>query len=254
MAPTQVYWQVSHQNILRAIYWATKKLKYSIDRPGMNRRPQSEALDDKIMGDIATIAVLEYLASIGVISVAYDHYRSDNFQRPDPGWDIAIGLQAQQWAKTTSDLMSPSDLTTVSVKSSRLPKGQDVNQAIQTRDFKIFKFTDSIGKDLNTNIELQVYYPLETTQLGNLEVTPQDVEAIKNLSQFSQVECQIIHDKLNVTQRWGTCALVGYNDRENMVNQSSTLNSQSWSSFGKEMWCAPLRLGKEMSTLIDFNI
>ena len=61
--PEPIAWEVGHQSILDAIQWACKKLFYSIDRPGMNPRRITEKLDDKIMGDVAAVAVLEYLAS-----------------------------------------------------------------------------------------------------------------------------------------------------------------------------------------------
>jgi len=64
--PQPVSWRVSPQQMLQAIQWACKKVDYSIDRPGMNKRSLSEKLDDKIMGDIATIAVWEYLQSLEI--------------------------------------------------------------------------------------------------------------------------------------------------------------------------------------------
>lgn len=45
MAPIPVKWEVSHENMLLAIFWACKKLRYAIDRPRMNRRPPSGVND-----------------------------------------------------------------------------------------------------------------------------------------------------------------------------------------------------------------
>ncbi|MFK7805436.1 MAG: hypothetical protein AB8G95_27650, partial [Anaerolineae bacterium] len=71
--PTPEYWEA--ENLLAAIEYAAKKLFFSVDRKNMNRRPLTESLDDKIMGEVATVAVVEYLRSVGVPAASYDQFR-----------------------------------------------------------------------------------------------------------------------------------------------------------------------------------
>lgn len=253
MAPIPVKWEVSHENMLLAIFWACKKLRYSIDRPGMNRRTPSEALDDKIMGDIATMAVLEYLDSINVGNIAYDEIRQDNFQRPNPGWDIVIGNNANHWGENTHDFRVPRELTTISIKSSRLPRNDTLTSAINTRDFKIFKHSQSISNDITTDLEVQVYYPFLKTQLNGLETNATLIDNIRQAAGYDRDSCQRIFDDLNVGERWNESDIVGYNDKESMHTYSQTLRGKTWDSFGKTMWVAPLRLGKSMPTIIGYN-
>ncbi|MGN7299083.1 hypothetical protein [Ferdinandcohnia sp. SAFN-114] len=250
--PIPVSWPVTLKGIHNAIYWAAKKLRYSIDRPGMNKRDLSEALDDKIMGDVATIAVLSYFHHIKVPAVAYDQIRTDNFQKPDPGWDIAIGKNAINWGKSTQNPLYPEGLKTISVKSSRLPQYDTLKTAIQKRDFKIFKYREDIGSDISTDIELQVYYPYFSTQLGTLKITSDDVDRLKASQNIDYNLCAIIERKLNIQNRWGKCELVAYDDRQSMISYSNGLRTRTWKSFGKEMWIAPLKMGKTMSTITKF--
>ena len=80
------------QERLAAIQWACKKLRNSVDRQGMNRRGISEALDDKIMGDIATIALCHYFLDLGYGAIAYDQIRNDNFEGESPNKDFGFVL------------------------------------------------------------------------------------------------------------------------------------------------------------------
>jgi hypothetical protein len=153
--PKPITWKVHQDGMLDAIQWASRKLFYSIDRPGMNPRSMTERLDDKIMGDVATAAVLEYLAAMEIPAAAYDQVRKDRFQSPDPGWDIVIGENALAWAESTKDPKTPVGLTTASVRSSRLPRRDSLGQAVRTRDFKIFAPAGkSIEDCIATDIEV----------------------------------------------------------------------------------------------------
>lgn len=250
MYPTPVIWNVSERGLNHAIYWASKKFSYSIDRPGMNRRGISESLDDKIMGDVATIAVLSYLHSLGVHGVAYDKIRIDDFKRSDPGWDIAIGSNILEWAKNTNDPANPHQFTKISIKSSRLPRTDTLCSAIANRDFKIFKFRNSMRADMTTDLEVQVYYDYNTTQLGNLEIIQADIDAIKLSPSYDENLTRVIFEKLDIKTRWGTCNLVAYNDKDSMCDYSEKIApNNTWDSFGKQMWIAPLRFGKSLNKL-----
>ncbi|PWI56726.1 hypothetical protein [Sulfoacidibacillus thermotolerans] len=244
--PIPITWRVSQQGIVTAVSHACEKYFYSIDRPGMNDRPPSESLDDKIMGFVAEAAVIEYLKSQNISYVSYDDIRTDDFQNPDP-WDIAIGKSTDvttwRFLKTP-----PSSMTTVSIKSSRLVQGENLAKAVKHRDFKIFKKTSTIANDISTDLELQVYYEYDRTQLGSLEITEDDIIRSKSRGEYGD----IIAD-LDIFQRWGECYLVGFNDKQSIVRDSPQLRYPTWTSFGKVMWAAPLRLGKDMYLLQQYN-
>lgn len=238
---------------LAAIQWACKKLKNSVDRQGMNRRGISEALDDKIMGDIATIALCHYFLDLGYGAIAYDQIRNDNFELPDPGWDIVISRPENRsllnnWGrnKTNDPRIPPYFSLSISVKSSRLPKrdNDDVKESLSTRDFKIFDLNrQNIHQDLTADIETQVYYELGRTQLNGLSIFEQDVLLAKD----DRDSCRIIDDKLQIGIRYGECILARWNFSSKIIeNCDRRMNERkkvTWSSFGKNMWIAPLREG-----------
>lgn len=246
-----ITWKISKENFLVAAEWASKKLNNSIDRPNMNSRALPEALDDKIMGDIATIAAVEYIRSLGLQAVAYDQIRTDGFKDPDPGWDIAIAKQGlNNWARSTKNpKLPPKDISlTVSIKSSRLVRDESVFQAIQIRDFKIFSLNHGdINKDLTSDIEAQIYYPLEKTKLRRCSLTQQDVDSCA----LDRSKCHIVSDHLNTWNRFDECILTSWNFSQNIALDSNRLNekNRTWSSFGKLMWIAPLKNGHSFESL-----
>jgi hypothetical protein len=252
--PQPVEWRVRAEHALAAIEWACKKLNYSIDRPNMNPRGLSESLDDKVMGDVATVAVVEYLRyELKVPAVAYDQVRNDNFQSPDPGWDVAIGPTAYVWAKTTDDAASLTDdpatpigLMTASVRSSRLPRADTLAKAVQTRDFKIFAPPNSSIEDcITADVEMQVYYDYHRTQLGPRKILPAHVQqCIQDRS-----SCQQIMQALEIQERYSLCYLTAWNFKTAIVQHSRTLSEPCWESYGKRMWLAPLRLGRDVREL-----
>lgn len=247
--PQPIIWQVSPDGVHMAILWACKKLYYSIDRPGMNRRSLAEKLDDKIMGDLATVAVLEYLAGINVPSIAYDQVRGDDFRLPDPGWDIVIGKDAISWGNNPKDPMTPTGMFTASVRSSRLPRNDTLEQALRTRDFKIFAAANkTIAVSITADIEMQVYYNYQDTQLDANAVDQQRIaQSVRSL------KVQEIINLLSIQQRFGRCFLTAWNDKTTIIQYSRTLSKPYWESFGKRMWFAPLRLGKDFKELKELG-
>lgn len=243
---------------LAAIEWASKKLDNSIDRPNMNSRGISEALDDKIMGDVATIAVCRYLREMGFAAICYDQIRNDGFKNPDPGWDVVVSknkISLNQWAHMTDEPeIFPGFALSISVKSSRLPKGDNIHSAIQGRDFKIFNLNNNqISLDLTSDIETQVYYELENTQLHNLKITHRDVVE----ATLDREKCRVIDEKLMIHQRYGQCILSRWNFSQEIIAKTNIRlqNNQrsSWSSFGKSMWIAPLLEGYSFQNLDILN-
>lgn len=242
-------WQVSDEALAAATEWAAKKLNYAIDRPNMNSRDMSEALDDKIMGDIATIAIAEFIRSKGFQAVAYDQIRNDNFQEPDPGWDLAIGVKGLNWwAKTTKTPKSPpvEMCLTLSVRSSRLVRDEPISKAIEERDFKVFALhPDNIKLDLTANIEAQVYYSLHGSQLNGRSITSEHIADCCS----HRSGCQLIVSNLDVKNRFGRCILTAWDFSDRIKSYSSTISTRTWSSFGKEMWIAPLRNGMSFNDI-----
>lgn len=249
--PVPVKWSVDPQHLLAAIEWSCKKLRHSIDRPQMNRRGLSESLDDKIMGDVATVAVVEYLRHIDVRAVAYDQIRRDQFRDWDPGWDVAFGQGTTEWAKQPDDPKAPDPcLYTASVRSSRLPRNDSLDYAVKNRDFKIFApHNSSISNCITADVEIQVYYDYRRTQLGELQITDEMVTACIE----GRPRCAQISAELKIGERYGTCFLTAWNFKDAIVEHSGTLKDPCWDSFGKRMWFAPLRLGRSMPDLANYG-
>lgn len=257
MAPSPVEWFVNPEHVLAAIEYACKKLYYSIDRPNMNSRRLSESLDDKVMGDIAAIAVTEYCRDIlGLQAVAYDQIRQDGFQQHDPGWDVVIGPTAYRWGRHPADpVLPPDELVTLSVRSSRIPPGRTLQQSVQQFDFKIFAPIGSyIENDVTADVELQVYYDYPQTQLENLCTTQ---EAIARCIQDRE-QCRQIMQDLNILERFGQCYLTTWSTKDAIVEYVQQLppDRRYWTSYHaghrKRMWVAPLRRGRairELATL-----
>jgi len=245
-----IKWQT--ENLLAAIEYGAKKLFFSVDRKNMNRRPLTESLDDKIMGEIATVAVVEYLRSVQVQAASYDQFRVDRFERPDPGWDIVFGPGTYAWIKgeALSD-ERPTAMKTGSIKSSRLPKGDSLRSAVDKRDFKILvKPGEPLEQALTADYEMQVYFKRENSWTPKgVQITADEVngciEARKN--------CTVVLEKLKIVERFGTCWLTAWGGREQIVAQSATLKQRQWTSYhvgsGKKMWCAPLRNGQDFKLI-----
>ncbi|EAQ53538.1 hypothetical protein [Vibrio sp. MED222] len=243
---------------LAAIEWACKKLDNSIDRPNMNARGVSEALDDKVMGDIATIVVCKYLREVGLGAVAYDQIRTDGFEKPDPGWDVVVSKNRSglnRWARGTKEpTIVPGFALSISVKSSRLPAADNIQRALNQRDFKIFNLNNNqISLDLTADIETQVYYNLEKTQLCNLKVTKEDVIN----ATINRQNCKVIDEKLMINDRYNECILSRWAFSEDIVNKTKSRIQANqkimWSSFGKSMWIAPLSEGFSFQQLEMLN-
>ncbi len=250
MPPKAILWTVKPEHILAAVEWSCKKLYHSIDRPGMNKRRLTERLDDKIMGDIATVAVVEYLRyGLKIQAVAYDQIRQNQFKLPDPGWDVAFGENTYQWAQTTGDPRVPVGLTTASIRSSRLVKTDTINQAIANRDFKIFAPQGvDIGACITADIEIQVYYDYQKSLLAERKID--DVHVRQCIQ--DRARCEEIVNLLDIESRYGKCYLTAWNDKASIVQYSNTLEVAYWSSYGKRMWFAPLRFGKDMQDIASF--
>jgi hypothetical protein len=218
----------------------------------MNPRDISEKVDDGIMGEIGSIAVMQVLEDLRRKVIAYDDVRTD-YETEDPGWDLATGgEELLRWSEAPDDPRTPpTSANTLSVKSSRIPEADDdIHEAIEERDFKILKRSGSIENDLEADFVIQVYYPRERSAYGaSLSVNPEDVEVVGDPSvepENVRDRVDAILDGLEVMRRYGRCHLVGYARREDIIEYSRTLprGGKMWSSwhqgYKKDMWIAPL--------------
>ncbi|MEM8857551.1 MAG: hypothetical protein AAGD96_04480 [Chloroflexota bacterium] len=249
--PEPILWQT--ENLLAAVEYAAKKLYFSVDRRNMNKRSLTESLDDKIMGEVATVAVVEYLRSVGFDAASYDQFRRDDFKRPDPGWDILFGHGVYRWVEVAQKTVDrPETIKTASVKSSRLPKGDDITAAILKRDFKIFCTPQkSLEVTLTADYEMQVYFDRERSWLNkSLSITADDV----NTCIQQREKCQIVLEKLNIEQRYGSCFLTTWNKKEQILRDSAAFSRKTWTSFhaghAKKMWVAPLKNGSSFEKMV----
>lgn len=243
-----------------ALHYASKKNEYTIDRQGMNPRPLSEKIDDKVMGDLAEIGVCLFLKNAGLVALTYDQIRIDNFSQIDPGWDVFVGIDKPAimgWVKNVQkgigDIRNPPREfgKTISVKSSRLPRNDtNYNAAILTRDFKIFNNNQfNISLDLTADIEVQVYFPYLRTQLNrDILLNSNEVDVCAR----QKVDCRFINHKLGISERYQDCFLAKWNYKDRIIHYSNSLpaDKRTWSSFGKSMWIAPLRHGMDLTELV----
>lgn len=259
-SPEPVIVNVRREFARRAVPWVCRRVRHTIDRSGMNPRDISEKVDDGIMGEIGSIAVMQVLEDVGRTVVAYDDVRTD-YETEDPGWDLATGGEdLSRWSDAPDDPRTPpASENTLSVKSSRIPKNDaGIHEAIERRDFKILKRSDSLESDLEADFTIQVYYPRERSAYDpSLSVNSDDVEVVGDPSiNPGDVRDRIdaILDGLEVMRRYGSCHLAGYARREDIVEYSRNLplGERTWPSwhqgYRKDMWVAPLdELGKSFA-------
>lgn len=248
--PTKVV--VRYGMIAEAVKWVCNRIAYTIDRNQMNPRSISERMDDGVMGEIASVAVMQFLNDHGRNVIAYDQIRRDEYKEPDPGWDVLTYHSSfTAWADSTIDIKKKPDFAhSFSIKSSRIPKadGDNINVAIEKRDFKIFKKSSSIENDITADFEVQVYYSLKSSEYSNsLTISLEDVTT-KNIDS--------IIAKLKLIDRYSECYLSGAASRKVLIRYSNSLPvpQRYWSSFHAgyeiQMWKAPLRLGTSFENII----
>lgn len=248
--PTKVI--IRYDMIAEAVKWVCNRLAYTIDRDQMNPRSISERMDDGVMGEIASVAVMQFLTDNGRYTIAYDQIRKDEYKDPDPGWDVLTSQTSfSDWIATENDIkIKPNFAYSFSIKSSRIPKADrdDISVAIEKRDFKIFKKSASIDLDIFADFEVQVYYLLQKSEFDkSLSISLEDINN-KNID--------AIIEKMKLIGRYSECFLSGAASRNALILYSNSLPVQQryWSSYHagyeKQMWKAPLRLGKSFESLI----
>jgi hypothetical protein len=248
--PTRM--SVRYEMVSEAVKWVCNRLAFTIDRQHMNPRNLSERLDDGVMGEIASVAVMQFLMDHGRYVVSYDQIRTDNYMEADPGWDVLSSREAfDQWLAKSPDVkVKPGFAYSFSIKSSRIPKADndEIDRAIEKRDFKIFKKSGSIDLDLTADFEVQVYYLLGASVFEpDMKISAEDVSC-KNIN--------VIIKNLRLMERYSECFLSGAASRQVLINYSNSLpaGQRYWSSYHagyeKQMWRAPLQLGTSFQQII----
>ena len=240
--------EVRDEWMQRAVVWAARRVRYTINRARMNERGPAEKMDDAVMGEIASAAVAQYLDDErGQLVLAYDDVRTDEYRDPDPGWDLACGASLEGWPGPADDPRTPAaGALTFSVKSSRIPEryGDRLADAVAACDFKVLKHSESIEEDLTSDFETQVYYELATSRFRpGLLTTMAEIEAL---------DVDAIIGGLQLKDRYSRCTLVGFASRQRIAAHSRQLARagppSSWLSnhagHAKPMWIAPLTLAR----------
>jgi len=224
--------KVERKWLLKAVEWGCRIVMHAGDRESMNQRSLTERLDDIIMGEIGSTAVMQYLIGRGNNVIAYNNVREDEYRDPDPGWDLTVGPTSNGYF-------------TLSVKASRIPKVDNdfMGLVMERRDFKVLVESDRIEWDLRSDYEVQVYFSLQSSVFDGVE----DV----SMRMVQDEDADMVLKRLRLPSRYGTCSICGFASREAIVAHSRGLAKKGedikWTSHhagsSKKMWIAPLSLG-----------
>jgi hypothetical protein len=188
--------------------------------------------------------------------VSYDEIRANYDEDQDPGWDLVYGDQRlDRWASDTPDPRTPPQhAPTVSVKASLIPSvdNDDIDTAIEERDFKIIKYSDTIDEDISADITTQIYFPYQRDNPGALKFDSNYIEdCIETIGDPSKDlgdvrgEIDNVLDELdmigrNGENRYNSCYLVGWAAREDIIDWSQRQMNRTWSYGRKTYWRASL--------------
>lgn len=73
-----------------AIEYAQEKLDHTINRRDLEDRTREARRHHLYLGNLAVLSIADWLEKNGKWSEVYDRIRTDNFVRPDPGWDLRV--------------------------------------------------------------------------------------------------------------------------------------------------------------------
>lgn len=258
MAPVPQKIKVQIGWVEEAVTWACKRVNHTINRDNMNDRNVSERLDDIIMGEVGSIAVLRSLTSSKVEALAYDEVRNDDFRESDPGWDIVVGNQLKDWfAEQTDPRRVPENSTTLSIKTSRIPvarvpdnksEEEQVKSCVANFDFKVFKKSKNITDDIVADFEVQIYYSINSKYERAYVVAKEEIESL---------EIQSVVNKLKIEQRYSNLYITSFGEKSTLVgyNSGRAETKRIWNSLHegrtKEMWTAPLWLGVNINSFAE---
>jgi hypothetical protein len=164
----------------------------------------------------------------------YDELRTDNFEEPDPGWDIKAGAKQIK----------------IEVKSS-IPTNQESHQAIiNKRDIKITASHDKGSTwidpgTLESDLHLQVYFYAKPYKNGydQFDILRSDITADSNT----------LHRIIN-SDKYKQPLFFGWNKKQNIVQYVSSLKPNTWSfeKTSRVYWRCPIKEAFTMPQLIEY--
>lgn len=233
---------ISRSVIDRAAYTAGKK--FSTTATGFINREAIVILEDIFRGDLAKLALIEYLESNGVNNIEdYDRVRTDNFLEPNN----------REWHfRTTRN----QNLVRVEVNSSQKPRNYTIDRIINELDIKINAGNENVEiLPLNHtyDIAVQLYYydiPLRSRYynqqqiFNNLNVSDDQIgsRVVKMLNLYTRFD--------NIyAYAWRSMQEVDLIRRENIALG----NNAKWSFYNSNrlFWKCPIRESNTIAELIN---
>jgi hypothetical protein len=201
----------------------------------MYGRTPVELLDNIFMGDLAKNSLLEYLRPLSTQPIMdYDELRTDNFEEPDPGWDIKAGGKQIK----------------IEVKSS-IPTNLESHQAIiNKRDIKITASHDKGNTwiepgTLESELHIQVYFYAKPYKKGynQFDILRGDITADNNT----------LHRIIN-SDKYKQPLFFGWNKKQNIVQYVTSLKPNTWSfeKTSRMYWRCPIKEAFTMPQLIEY--
>lgn len=215
-----------------------KKFNYTYSKLMYERSPV-ELLDNIFMGDIAKNSLFHYLnTNCKKKVIDYDEIRTDNFMKPDPGWDFKVG-----------DKMIKAE-----VKSSIPPNNESYQSIINKRDIKITASHNN-GKDfinptnLESQIHVQIYFYAKIYKRG--------YNSFEKLNSDLMENPNLIHEIINTT-KYSSPLFFGWESKQKIINYSKTLKPPTWtfSWTNRLYWRCPIKFARNLTELvkiIDLN-
>lgn len=227
---------VTKEVIEKTISNTVKKYNHTCKNLMYSRTPV-ELLDNIYMGDIAKNSIFLYLSEHCKCPVIdYDEIRTDNFEEPDPGWDIMVGTKKIK----------------IEIKSSIPPQKEQKEDIIKLRDIKITASHDN-GKTwrdpqyLESDIHIQVYFYATPYRKG--------FDKFEDLSSVISSDMWKIRDIIK-SDKYNSPLFFGYNTKDNIIKYLHSLpeNERTWSfSWTTRIyWKCPIKDSYNMSSLINY--
>lgn len=214
-------------DIARANHSAFKRVDYTVNRKNLPLRDKARKFDDAVMGEIATNALISYLRkNFAIPAISYEDLRVDSSQINDSGWDVlllpTIGIDGNLGGKAQLPIV------TMSVKSSRIPKNDkdDLVSALSRWDFKTLKYhEDSIREDLQADIWIQVYYPLQESSADNLDWNA--AQDVLNGESLSKEGSATLYRALRLHDRFAHPTVVGLTTSQKIIDYVSLCSNKT---------------------------
>lgn len=215
-----IYLPISENSIIWALETACKKFKYRQSRRQYDRIDRSNltALDDKVRGDLAKNAIIEWLQNNGVSDInEYDKVRKDNFRNQDGDWDFLVKK------------------IQIEVKSSLPYRMESNNRIIDIRDVKIIakRAGESIKMPLNLTCDVFIQIYFRTSLLSNA-MSLKDILAMIDEDNYKD-----IRDLIQADSRLMEPIAFAWATKED-VDNFRTGSNDFWSYSGFTYWKCPI--------------